>query len=98
MDRARLGSPKLLEGGTDLLTGHFDGPLATCLLLEAMGLVDDPMTYGWQDASLSRHVAQEQGVVGDHHICAPGTSTRSVHHALVGEEGTACMLALGRSR
>ena len=82
---ARTAQP--LKNRSALVRGDRDRPLPASLTFDRMGLVNHPMTNRRQDLSVRRDIAEEQRMVGYHHIRAGGAAARPVDHTFVGVKG-----------
>ena len=94
VDDAGLGAAEQLKRHACLFAGDLHGPLAARLGLKRVGLVDDPVAHRRQDLALGLHVAQQQRVVGHHHVRAGRTAAGTVEQALVGVVRAARVQAL----
>ena len=63
-----------------------------------MGLVDYPMTNRRQNPALGRDVAEQQGMVGDHHIGVRRTTASAVDQTFIREKRAEATSALARGR
>ena len=97
VQRAGLGPAQHLKGRAGLARADLHGPLATGLGLKAVSLVDHPVAHGRQDAPLGRHVAQQQRVVGHHHVGRGGAAARPVQQALAREVRAAVLQTVARA-
>ena len=86
-----------LEDQTRFVGRDLERPLATCLGLDRVSLVDHPMPDGRQDLAFGRNVSEQQGMVGDHDVGAGRTAAGAVHQALVGKERAEPSRALART-
>ena len=48
--------------------------------------IDHPVTNRRQDSTLGRNIAEQQGMVGDHHIGMRRATAGAVDQAFIGEE------------
>ena len=77
---------------------HHARPLTACLALDGVGLVDHPVTDRRQNSTLGRNVAEQQGVIGDHHVGMRCATAGAVDQALIGEKGAEAARTLARRR
>ena len=96
--RAGTRPTQALKQHARLICRNHARPLATGLTLDGMGLVDHPVTNRRQNPSLGGHVAEQQGMVGDHHVGMCRSTARPVDQAFVREERTQTTSTLARSR
>ena len=96
VDGTCLKPAEQLECGARILARHLAGPLAARLGLEAVRLVDDPMADGREDAAVGVDVAQQERVVGHHHVSRRCAAARAMHEAGMRVERAALLLALVR--
>ena len=97
VQRAGLGPSQHLKGRASLTRADLHGPLATGLGLKAVSLVDHPVAHGRQDAPLGRHVAQQQRMIGHHHVGRGGAAARPVQQALAREVRAAVLQTVARA-
>ena len=96
--RAGTRPTQALKQHARLICRNHARPLATGLALDGMGLVDHPVTNRGQNPPLGSHVAEQQRMVGDHHVGMCRTTARPVDQAFVREERTQTTSTLARSR
>ena len=84
--RAGTRPTQALKQHARLICRNHARPLATSLALDGMGLVDHPVTNRRQNPSLGGHIAEQQRMVGDHHVGMCRTTARPVDQAFIGEK------------
>ena len=63
-----------------------------------MSLVNYPMTNRGQNPALGRDIAEQQGMVGDHHIGMCRATAGAVDQAFIGKKRAEATNALARGR
>ena len=94
MKRSGVCAAQSLERDARVGTRHLDRPLAARLRLEAMGLVHDPVAHRREDSPFRLDVAQQEGVVGHHHVRAARAAAGAVQKAGPREVRAAAVEAL----